>query len=132
MVWLLIKDGFVINSILWEGPDIEPMDFGEGVTYIEAPDGVGIGWSYNGKKFAAPPLPEKSLGDLISEAESTKAALLSTAGNVTADWRTELELGIISDDDRAILTEWMIYIRSVKAVDTSTAPDITWPQTPGN
>ena len=130
MVWLLIKDGVVINSILWEGPDVEPMDFGEGVTYIEAPENVGIGWFYNGKKFAAPPVPEKSKEDLVAEAESTKAALLSSANSLTDDWRTELALGIISEDDKSLLTDWMIYIRDVKSVDTSTAPDITWPEKP--
>ncbi|WGE30735.1 tail fiber assembly protein [Edwardsiella tarda] len=39
-------------------------------------------------------------------------------------------LGIISDGDKAKLTAWMEYIKAVKAVDTSTAPNVAWPLKP--
>ncbi|MHC5593211.1 tail fiber assembly protein, partial [Escherichia coli] len=45
-------------------------------------------------------------------------------------WQTELQLGIISDDDKAALIAWIGYIKSVKAIDTSTAPDVIWPELP--
>lgn len=66
--------------------------------------------------------------DDISDAELKRNTLLSEANNITADWRTELTLGIISDADKEKLIVWMEYIKAVKAVDTSTAPDIEWPQ----
>ncbi|MCV5977603.1 tail fiber assembly protein, partial [Escherichia coli] len=44
--------------------------------------------------------------------------------------QTELQLGIISDEDKASLIAWMNYIKAVQAVDTSKAPDITWPDKP--
>ncbi|WP_341535898.1 tail fiber assembly protein [Edwardsiella tarda] len=56
--------------------------------------------------------------------------LLDEANTITADWRTELVLGIISDGDKAKLTAWMEYIKAVKAVDTSTAPNVAWPLKP--
>lgn len=40
--YALIKDGTVINTVLWAGPDVEPMDFGDGVTYIEYADNAVI------------------------------------------------------------------------------------------
>ncbi|EFH1601619.1 tail fiber assembly protein, partial [Escherichia coli] len=46
----------------------------------------------------------------------------------------ELELGTISDDDKARLTQWMEYIKAVKALDLSTVTDeasfnaINWPE----
>ncbi|XEH50521.1 tail fiber assembly protein [Edwardsiella tarda] len=67
----------------------------------------------------------------VAKADAKKASLLDEANATTADWRTELTLGIISESDKAKLVVWMEYIRDVKAVDTSVAPDITWPPKPG-
>jgi hypothetical protein len=75
-------------------------------------------------------LPAPTQEQLIQQAENQKTALLNEASNVTADWRVELSLGIISDDDKASLTAWMQYVKAVKAVDTSKAPNITWPSKP--
>lgn len=66
----------------------------------------------------------------ITDAEQERRFLLAEADQITADWRTELALGIIDDGDKAKLTVWMKYIKAVKAVDTSTAPDINWPARP--
>ncbi|EEC8210616.1 tail fiber assembly protein, partial [Escherichia coli] len=49
---------------------------------------------------------------------------------VTADWRVELMLGDISSTDKEKLSAWMDYKKEVKAVDTSTAPEISWPELP--
>ncbi|WP_420299884.1 tail fiber assembly protein [Edwardsiella tarda] len=67
---------------------------------------------------------------VVAEANAKKADLLTEANAITADWRTELALGIINDVDKAKLIEWMNYIKAVKSVDTSTAPDIAWPVKP--
>lgn len=75
-------------------------------------------------------VPAPTKAELVAQAENQKQALLSEANDVTADWRTELALGIISDEDKPSLTLWMQYTKSVKAVDTSKAPDITWPVKP--
>lgn len=66
----------------------------------------------------------------INDAEQERRYLLAEADQITADWRTELALGIIDDGDKAKLTVWMKYIKAVKAVDTSTAPDINWTARP--
>ncbi|NIG10700.1 tail fiber assembly protein [Enterobacter sp. Cy-1797] len=66
----------------------------------------------------------------IAQAENQRAQLLATADDVTADWRVELMLGDISDEDKAKLSVWMEYKRKVKEVDTSLAPDIDWPEPP--
>ncbi|WP_045513780.1 tail fiber assembly protein [Kosakonia oryzae] len=67
---------------------------------------------------------------LVSGAEQKKTQLLSEAKNTISLWQTELQLGIISDDDKARLIAWLQYIRLLQAVDTATAPDINWPQQP--
>ena len=66
----------------------------------------------------------------ITEVEQKKSALLAEAQSTISLWQTELQLGIISDDDKASLITWMKYIQSLNAVDTSTAPDIEWPVKP--
>lgn len=75
---------------------------------------------------APPPTQE----ELIATAEQQKAALLAEAQATISLWQTELQLGIISDDDKASLIAWMNYIKAVQAVDTSAAPDINWPEKP--
>lgn len=66
----------------------------------------------------------------IAQAEQTKARLLNDAKNSISLWQTELQLGIISDDDKTQLTTWMRYIQALQKVDTATAPDLTWPEQP--
>ncbi|HDP0189794.1 TPA: tail fiber assembly protein [Salmonella enterica subsp. enterica serovar Concord] len=66
----------------------------------------------------------------VEAAEQQKAALLLEAQATISLWQTELQLGIISDEDKASLIAWMNYIKAVQAVDTSKAPDITWPDKP--
>lgn len=66
----------------------------------------------------------------VEAAEQKKAALLVEAQATISLWQTELQLGIISDEDKASLIAWMNYIKAVQAVDTSTAPDINWPEKP--
>lgn len=101
-------------------------------------------WAVSGRSFRAinseeDLLPGESLAegeqptfppDHVVEAETQRAQLLSEANAVTADWRTELALGMLSEDDEAKLKEWMLHIKAVKTIDTSTAPDITWPAYP--
>lgn len=73
-----------------------------------------------------PPTPTQ----YVQVADAQKVSLLSNANSITDDWRTELALGIISDEDKASLISWMQYIKVVRSVDTSTAPNIAWPKKP--
>lgn len=55
--YLLVDgDGFATNAVLWDGEtEYEP---GEGLTLIEQPDGIGIGWHRDGDDWIAPEEPE--------------------------------------------------------------------------
>lgn len=74
-----------------------------------------------------PPLTKE---ELIIAADVEKERLLNYAKQHISLWQTQLQLGMISDADKAKLIEWMHYITALQAVDTSTAPDINWPQQP--
>ncbi|KML21397.1 hypothetical protein VL10_18575 [Leclercia adecarboxylata] len=75
-------------------------------------------------------IPPPSHEDLVAVAEKQKTALLAEATQAISFWQTELQLGIISDEDKASLIAWMKYIKAVQAVDTSKVPNITWPTPP--
>lgn len=66
----------------------------------------------------------------VATAEQQKINLLNAANSKISLWQTELQLGIISDEDKESLIAWIGYIKAVKATDTSTAPDIEWPVAP--
>ncbi|MGV3345317.1 tail fiber assembly protein [Enterobacteriaceae bacterium LUAb1] len=75
-------------------------------------------------------IPPPTHDEAVEAAEQYRQQLLREIDEVTADWRVELMLGDISDEDKDILSEWMAYKKRVKAVDSSTAPALTWPTEP--
>lgn len=80
---------------------------------------------WNGSEWVTDTDAQKS--SQVAAAEQKKASLLAEAQSAISLWQTELQLGIISDNDKASLIAWMKYIQALNAVDTSTAPDIEWP-----
>ena len=71
----------------------------------------------------------KHQGD-IADAEQHRQMLLAQVDELSSDWRVELMLGDISEENKKKLSSWMVYKMAVKAVDVSTAPDINWPVQP--
>ena len=68
--------------------------------------------------------------EYIVVADREKQHIITEANQKTQLWQTQLMLGIITNEDKASLTEWMRYVQKVQAVDTSAAPDIIWPEKP--
>ncbi|MHC9003536.1 tail fiber assembly protein [Enterobacter adelaidei] len=70
------------------------------------------------------------------EAEDTRKRLLDEAATITSDMKTELQLGIISDQDKITLAAWMTYVKQLRAMDLTTIKDkasfalIDWPMIP--
>lgn len=131
-IYALIKDEVVINKILWDGPDASPVDFGEGVSYVEIGEGslVSIGWLYKDGIFTAPPVPEPTHEELVNAANQEKNQRLSSADSIFLEWQTKLLLNIASDEEKQAVTDWVIYKEAVRSVDTNEAPNITWPEQP--
>ncbi|EMM1340749.1 tail fiber assembly protein [Enterobacter roggenkampii] len=102
-----------------------PGEYADNVTTI-APSTPYDRW--NGSEWVTDVDAQKSAQ--VREAGQKKSALLVEAQSTISLWQTELQLGIISDDDKASLITWMKYIQALNAVDTSTAPDIEWPVKP--
>lgn len=126
--YALIKNDVVVNIIVWDGVGDMFTDFM--VVNIDN-ELTGIGWTFDRGSFLPPPEPELTPQEHLVEAERYREGLLRYANDVISDWRTELSLGIISDEDKQKLILWMQYIKDVLAVDTATAPAIDWPKQPG-
>ncbi|HHH9949092.1 TPA: tail fiber assembly protein [Escherichia coli] len=97
----------------------------DGYTTV-APSGPYQKW--DGKKWVTDKDAQHAAD--VEAADQQKAALLAEAQETISFWQTELQLGIISDEDKASLIAWVQYIKTVQAIDTSKAPDITWPTPP--
>ncbi|MEQ4624729.1 tail fiber assembly protein [Providencia manganoxydans] len=72
--------------------------------------------------------PPVSKEQLIAEAEQQKQSLLAEANNAIAPLQDAVELGMATEDEVAALQEWKKYRVLLNRVDTSTAPDIDWPE----
>lgn len=75
-------------------------------------------------------LPEP---DYSAIAEDQKRGLIEKATTAIVVWQTKLMMGRkLTAKETASLNAWMDYIDELNAVDTSTAPDITWPEAPAS
>ena len=99
--------------------------------YIEPEDGKIIGTDKNGYPVwvdAPPPTHE----DEVATAEAQKNRLIAEANAYINDnfWASKLALGRLADDEKSLFNAWLDYLDALKAVDTSSAPDINWPVAP--
>ncbi|ELI9468635.1 tail fiber assembly protein [Escherichia coli] len=128
--YAVIENNTVVNTVLWDGESEWSPDNG---VAIPAADGVGIGWLYADGTFTAPDIPEpvKYHDELVAEAEAEKRVRIDAATSRIVVWQTKLLMGRkLTDGESASLNAWMDYIDAVTAIDTSTAPDISWPELP--
>ncbi|EFJ8421023.1 tail fiber assembly protein [Escherichia coli] len=80
----------------------------------------------------------QKLVDYRQKAEEHRRWLYSRAADITSDWKAELILEIIRDDDKEQLKAWLLYARALKSLDFSQVTDessynaIEWPVPPQN
>ncbi|WP_142688882.1 tail fiber assembly protein [Klebsiella aerogenes] len=83
---------------------------------------------WDGKKWVTDVNAQHSAD--VELAKGKKLELLSEAQKKINFWQTELLLGMISDEDKSQLTEWVKYIKAVQALDINSASAIQWPESP--
>lgn len=75
--------------------------------------------------------------EIQERAESRRQNLISSASETISLWQSELLLGVINDEDKASLIQWMAYIKALQVLDFSDIDDetgydaIVWPEPPG-
>lgn len=100
----------------------------------ELPEGFGIEARWYYKDGEVLPVPV----DYRQQAESELARLTAIAEREISDKKTDLFLGIISDEEKEKLTAWRIYAKKLQAMDFSQITDkssyaaIVWPELPLN
>lgn len=99
--------------------------------YIEPEDGKIIGTDKNGYPvWVDKPAPTHE--DEVTTTEAQKIHLIAVANAYINDnlWPSKLALGRLTDDEKSLFNAWLDYLDALKAVDTSSAPDINWPVVP--
>ncbi|EEW2264213.1 tail fiber assembly protein [Escherichia coli] len=124
-------DGNIVNVIVWDGvTEWEPP---EGTHAVRCGDNLcGIGGTYKEGVFNVPPEPEVPKEDLISQAEQQKANLIAEASQTISILQDAVDLDMATDAEAAALPLWKNYRVLLNRVDTSTAPDINWPEMPAS
>ncbi|MDN0805717.1 tail fiber assembly protein [Escherichia coli] len=84
--------------------------------------------TWNGSEWVTD-TEEQHIAD-VKAAEQQKSAFLAEAQVAISLWQTELQLGILSEKDKASLILWLTYIKELQAVVPDTAPNIKWPTPP--
>ena len=102
-----------------------PGDYPEGTTTLSPATPYD---TWNGSEWVTD-TEEQHIAD-VEAAEQQKSAFLAEAQAAISLWQTELQLGIISDKDKASLILWLTYIKELQAIVPDAAPDIKWPTPP--
>lgn len=78
-----------------------------------------------------PRIEKNQAADFLSIAESTKQSILDAIPSKISVYQTKLFMGrTLTDEEKEDLNAWLDYSDKVNAIDTSTAPNITWPTSP--
>lgn len=77
-------------------------------------------------------LPAPSHEELVALAEIQRQSLVDAANAIIGEnqWPSRLQLGRITDEDKAKFIRMLDYLDALSAIETSQAPDINWPELP--
>lgn len=120
----------IIRCISKDVSSIYPRDFS--VVEVEiTPENQDVdimgGWVFKNGKIQP---RQYSQEELREQAEAKKSELLSMADAAIAPLSRAVKLKMATDEEVATLEEWERYSVLINRVDTSTVPDIDWPEQP--
>ena len=134
--YALVKDGLVINTIIWDGPKEAPLNFEDSIVAIEVTGNevASIGYSYSEGKFIAPPLTEDEKSQIKDAAQqsnlSTKDYLMKESSQRILVLQDAVDLEMATDEEATALPHWKKYRVLLSRVDANTSDTITWPSKP--
>ncbi|EFH3790258.1 TPA: tail fiber assembly protein [Escherichia coli] len=128
MNYAVIENGVVTNIAVWDGESAwQPTN----ALVIPVSDNVRIGWFYDKGKLSSPTQPPKTHDELLREAEAQRQSLIDTAMASISLIQLKLQAGRkLTQAETTRLNAVLDYIDAVTATDTSTAPDVIWPELP--
>lgn len=102
---------------------------------VEVSDGFSGGnKTYNpesGEWITDPPYVRTHEDD-VRDAETCRHNLIAEAEKTMAGWILDLNLGLISEEDKQKLIAWRLYVKALDALVLDAAPEIEWPPRPQN
>ena len=108
----------------------------DGLTYpLTVPDNfTGGAMTYNRMvgEWVPDPAYVRTHADDVYDAEATRNQLKAEAEDIMSGWVLDLNLGLISDEDKQKLIAWRLYVKALDALELDAAPDIEWPPRPEN
>ncbi|ENH0742445.1 tail fiber assembly protein [Escherichia coli] len=128
MNYAVIENGVVTNIAVWDGES----DWQQtNALVLPVSDNVRIGWYYEKGKFSPPTQPPKTHDELLREAEAQRQSLIDAAMASISLIQLKLQAGRkLVQAETTRLNTVLDYIDAVTATDTSTAPDVIWPELP--
>ncbi|WP_127960155.1 tail fiber assembly protein [Serratia microhaemolytica] len=66
----------------------------------------------------------------LAAAKQQQSELLATARATISLWQSEMQLNIISEEDKTRLIAWLGYIKALQGLSLANAPEINWPTVP--
>jgi hypothetical protein len=121
MAWAYIKDGMVVDFVRVEPNKVFLSEYA--AKFIEAPDDVDNGWTYDGTTFKAPSQP--SADELVIKASAAARALRNQLLAET-DWTQ------VADVPQTTKDKWSAYRQALRDVPQQTGfpNNIQWPSKP--
>lgn len=130
-VYAVVVNGVVVNTIVWDGESEWTSAEGDAVL---ADSPVSIGYLFSDGKFNLPPLSkeETDAANAIKTQNNlaTKASLMDAATQTIGTLQDAVDLEMATDDETMTLPLWKKYRVILSRIDTNTAEDISWPNTP--
>ncbi|MEB7711833.1 tail fiber assembly protein [Kluyvera cryocrescens] len=112
-----------------------PSSFG-GLNYpAVVPDGFTGGAMTHNRftdEWVTDPAYVRTHADDVNDAEAVRNQLKAEAEEIISGWVLDLNLGLISDEDKQKLIAWRLYVKALDAIELEVAPDIEWPPRPEN
>ncbi|SFU18376.1 virus tail fibre assembly protein, lambda gpK [Kosakonia arachidis] len=111
---------FPVNQIVVEiAPENVPHEF-----TAAGEKAIGGAFIFDGGKITAAPVDDEA------EAQRKKQERLTQANNMIATLQDAVELGIATDSEKTLLTEWKTYRVVLNRIRPEDAPEIDWPELP--
>lgn len=132
----LIKDETVVNIILWAGPEMTPVDFGEGVTFTEINDKDGrmpmIGCIFKDGGFISPEKDDvcRAYIDKVDADTKQKNLLLNEATQKITMLQDAIDLGVATSEESDLLIKMKKYRLMLNSTNVEVDGDINWPVMP--
>ena len=124
-----LKESYIAKG-LWPESDVE-IDEETFAEFQKPPAGKMVVAGDDGYPTYAD-IPPPTHEQLVAIADAEKQSLIDEANEHinSKQWPGKAAMGRLKDDEKTQYNAWLDYLDALEPIDTSIAPDITWPVPP--